>query len=162
MRSKPSRREAIKTVAAGLAIPVGLAGQAPYRPKSLPQDQFRLVSILVDLIIPPSDTPGAAAAGVDRYIDEELAANEQRRTAFLRGLALLEQERFASLASQLQVDLLARYSKESGAAGEFFRLLKDLTVDGYYSTEIGLVKDLGYRGNAFLREFPGCRHPEHP
>ena len=46
-------------------------------------------------------------------------------------------------------------------AGRFFRLLKDLTIDGYYSSRAGLVEELGWHGNTFLSEFKGCTHPEH-
>ena len=35
---------------------------------------------------------------------------------------------------------------------------KDLTIDHYYATEVGLVKELGYQGNTYLAEFPGCEH----
>lgn len=157
MPRRPSRREAIQTLAAGALLQI----PAPYQPQSLSPDQLRMVAVLVDLIIPPSDTPGAAAAGADRYIDQELAASPHRKMKFLAGLRLLEEAGFAALPPPQQVDLLTRYSHDPGAAGEFFRLLKDLTVDGYYGSEIGLVQELGYRGNGFLREFPGCRHPEH-
>ena len=157
MGEKPTRREAIQTLAAGALVQL----PAPYRPQSFSESQFRLVSILVDHIIPPSDTPGAAAAGVDRYIDQELAARSEQKTRFLAGLALLERDGFGALSPSQQIELLTRYSADPGQAGEFFRLLKDLTVDGYYGSEIGLVRELGYRGNAFLREFPGCTHPEH-
>jgi hypothetical protein len=36
-----------------------------------------------------------------------------------------------------------------------------MTVEAYYSTEIGLAQELGYQGNSYLREFPGCQHEEH-
>jgi Gluconate 2-dehydrogenase subunit 3 len=45
--------------------------------------------------------------------------------------------------------------------GRFFRLIKDLTIDGYYSSRSGLVEELGWHGNTFLSEFKGCTHPEH-
>lgn len=43
----------------------------------------------------------------------------------------------------------------------FFRLLKNLTADGYYTSRIGLVDELGYQGNSALAEFPSCTVPEH-
>ena len=42
----------------------------------------------------------------------------------------------------------------------FFRLLKNLTADGYYTSRVGLVEELGYRGNAALAAFPSCTTPE--
>ncbi|HTF36757.1 MAG TPA: gluconate 2-dehydrogenase subunit 3 family protein, partial [Blastocatellia bacterium] len=44
---------------------------------------------------------------------------------------------------------------------KFFRTIKNATVDGYYTSEIGIHKELHYKGNAYLKEFVGCTHPEH-
>lgn len=42
----------------------------------------------------------------------------------------------------------------------FFRLVKNLTADGYYTSRIGLVDELGYKGNTALGAFPACAVPE--
>ncbi len=42
----------------------------------------------------------------------------------------------------------------------FFRLLKNLTADGYYTSRIGLLDELGYKGNTVLAAFPSCAVPE--
>jgi len=38
----------------------------------------------------------------------------------------------------------------------FFRLMKNLTADGYYTSRIGLLDELRYAGNTALLEFPHC------
>ena len=43
----------------------------------------------------------------------------------------------------------------------FFRLLKNLTADGYYTSRVGLLDELGYKGNTALAAFPSCTVPEH-
>jgi hypothetical protein len=43
----------------------------------------------------------------------------------------------------------------------FFRLLKNLTADGYYTSRVGLLEELGYKGNTALAAFPSCPVPEH-
>ena len=43
----------------------------------------------------------------------------------------------------------------------FFRLLKNFTADGYYTSRVGLVDELGYKGNTVLGAFPSCTVPEH-
>jgi hypothetical protein len=43
---------------------------------------------------------------------------------------------------------------------KFFRLFKNLTADGYYTSRVGLVDELGYKGNTALAEFPSCTVPE--
>ena len=44
---------------------------------------------------------------------------------------------------------------------QFFNELKSRVVYAYYTSEIGIHKELTYKGNKFLREFVGCTHPEH-
>ena len=38
---------------------------------------------------------------------------------------------------------------------EFFSFLRNMAADGFFTSEIG-IKYLGYIGNTFLKEFPGC------
>jgi hypothetical protein len=51
--------------------------------------------------------------------------------------------------------------EKSSPLGRFFRLVKDLTVDGYHTSRPGLTDELGWKANTFLSEFKGCVHPEH-
>ena len=165
---QPTRRDAIVTITAGAAAAGGvIAGagalaQAPaYRPIVFSPADFNLLTALVELIIPTTDTPGAAAIGADRYIDEEAVANPEARNALQAGFNLLRVAGFDAIDEPGRVKLLLEWSEAAGAKGLFFKTLKDLTIDGYYSSEIGLLQELGYRGNTFLAEFPGCQHPEH-
>ncbi len=170
MSDQPTRRDALVQITAGAGAAVALASlsptawaQTPYRPKALSDPQFKLLSTLVDMIIPSTDTPGAAAVGVDRMIDEDLAGEikPQLRDELLKGLGRLEKSGFGDLAEAERVKLLHEYSEASGEEGEFFQALKGLTVDHYYSTEVGIIDELGYQGNTYLAEFPGCTHEEH-
>jgi hypothetical protein len=36
-----------------------------------------------------------------------------------------------------------------------------MTIDGYYTSEIGIHKDLQYKGNSYTKDFVGCTHDEH-
>src|SRR5277367_3093530 len=51
-----------------------LKPDAPYAPRFFTPAELLVISRLTDLIIPPTDTPGGAAAGVPAYID--LVVNE--------------------------------------------------------------------------------------
>ena len=42
----------------------------------------------------------------------------------------------------------------------FFRLVKNLTADGYYTSRVGLLEELGYSGNGARVSFPACTVPE--
>ena len=42
----------------------------------------------------------------------------------------------------------------------FFRLIKNLTADGYYTSRVGLLEELGYIGNKYRPRLPAsarCR-----
>ena len=49
----------------------------------------------------------------------------------------------------------------SGRGEAFFKMLKDMTIDAYYSTRDGLERELGWKGLTPMHEFKGCTHPEH-
>jgi hypothetical protein len=72
---------------------------------------------------------------------------------------------FANASVEQQIELLKEISKNERSPQtveeRFFRTIKYATIDGYYTSEIGIKKELQYKGNAFLKEFTGCTHPEH-
>ena len=154
---RPTRREALVSIAAGLSA-TSLPGQQAYQPTTLSKADYELLGTLVDLILPPSDTPGARAVGVHAMIDEDLSDDGSVAGVLQNGLGRLREAGFGNMASQQQIDTLTRICEASGEDGEFFETLKGLTIDAYYSTEVGLVQELGYQGNTYLAEFPGCTH----
>ena len=56
---------------------------------------------------------------------------------------------------------VANDAADPGMPVRFFRLMKNLTADGYYTSRVGLIDELGYTGNTFLPSFPTCTVPEH-
>jgi hypothetical protein len=149
------------------------ADSTPYRSRNFSDAEFLVISRVSDLIIPPTDTPGAVAAGVPRYIDEVVTANPGHRKTFRAGLEWLSAAAarlgkfFLQLTEEEQVSILRPVSVAGAkdapdAAGRrFFSLMKSMTADGYYTSRIGLVDELGYTGNTVLAAFPECGHPEH-
>jgi len=134
---------------------------APYKPQTLTPAEMKLVSKLSDLIIPRTDTPGAVDAGVPEFIDRRLTASPHLAASFRKGMSLLD-PKFARLSHKRQVAILTEISSAPDTdLGRFFRLAKEMTIDGYYSSRAGLVEELGWHGNTFLAEFKGCTHPEH-
>ena len=146
-----------------------------WTPRVLTPRQNDAVVALSELIIPETDTPGAKAARVNRFIDSVLfKAKQEDRDEFLRGLAWMDERSrslfgadIASAAAADQIALLKTLSDENKQAPDdrigidFFRALKSMTISGYYSSEIGLRQELGDDGQLFLAEFRGCDHPEH-
>jgi hypothetical protein len=92
----------------------GAAPAAPWTPKVLDAHQNELVSRVAELIIPPTDTPGATDVHVARYIDDVLAdAKPEDRDAFLEGLAWLDvrsgqrfERQFVNATPDQQVEML--------------------------------------------------------
>jgi hypothetical protein len=139
----------------------------PGAPRFFAPAQMLVVSRLTDLIIPPTDTPGAAAAGVPAYIDLVVSGDPGLQEAFRAGLPRLDkmsQEKFSTssfvdLAEAQQVEILTALSEDADKS--FFRAIKKLTADGYYTSRVGLVQELGYNGDAYLAKFPEFSIPEH-
>jgi hypothetical protein len=190
--------------------------QDPYKATFFTPGEYASVSRLADIIIPPTDTPGAAAAGVPEYIDRVVSLNAEHQPLVRSGLAWLERqaqsrqgrdllslddEEWVAILQPLSDDL-DRRAREALAARfrpdpqgrtvyyvaitdktpparpatavppgtaqadpelplRFFRLIKNLTADGYYTSRAGLLQELGYTGNTALARFPECTVPEH-
>lgn len=150
-----TRREALVTIVAGLTAR-SLHAQGSYEPGTLSAEEYEMLGGLVDMIIPASDTPGAKEVGVHAIIDEDLSRNSKPLGILRAGIASLREEGFPEMASHQKIAKLTQYSESAGPDREFFETLKGLTIDAYYSTEVGLVQELGYQGNTYLAEFPGC------
>jgi len=142
---------------------------APYAPRFFSPAELLVISRLTDLIIPPTETPGAAAAGVPQYIDLVVNEDPKLQGVFHQGLPRLDkisESRFATsaflqLSEAQQVEILTALSQAAGDDAGFFNAIKSLTADGYYTSRIGLVQELGYDGNTYLAAFPESRIPEH-
>jgi hypothetical protein len=185
----------------------------PYVPAFFTTVEYSTLARLADAIIPATNTPGAAAAGVPEYIDRVVSLNAEHQPLVRAGLAWLEQQAHARFSRDFQslgetehaallrplseeVDRVqreqqrARYRVEGQfsvyyvqIAGQgspapvppmpskthpgdprmparFFRLMKNLTADGYYTSRVGLIEELGYKGNTFLAAFTACSIPE--
>jgi Gluconate 2-dehydrogenase subunit 3 len=146
-----------------------------WKPKVLNARQNDSVIVLTELIIPQTDTPGAKAARVNRFVDTVLQdAKPADRATFVRGLTWIDQrsqalfkKAFAAATAEEQTSLLTRLSAEGNPDNEatlgrdFFRAIKSMTINGYYTSQIGLRQELGDDGQLFLAKFTGCTHPEH-
>ena len=136
--------------------------------------ELETIAVITDLIIPTDEhSPGARAAGVSAFID--LMVNEssnETKTLWRDGLAAVDrisESRFSAVynraSQEQQLSLLKAISRNERAPKtieeRFFVAIKSLTVDGYYTSPIGIHQDLRYKGNAASREFVGCTHPEH-
>ena len=155
--SQTTRRQALATIAAAGAA---LAASS-YEPKAFKPKDFELLTALAETIIPQTDTPGAAQAGVPRMLDEDARQSRSLKAKLDGALKLFRKDKFLDQDEAGRVALMTRYMNDDGKRGAAFRTIKDATIDRYYSTEAGLVEELGYSGGTYLASFPGCQHPEH-
>jgi hypothetical protein len=136
--------------------------------------EHRTVDRLSDLIIPADDhSPGASAAKVADFIDYLLSGvNDEEQRVWRTGLKTLDRtttsrwrHAFVDCPAEQQIAVLtemaARENSPRSKLEHLFVQLKERTVQGYYSSEIGIHQELRYKGNTYLDEFVGCNHPEH-
>src|SRR5688500_15336370 len=150
------------------------ATKAPPQLKVLTPAQYATVETLVEAIIPADErSPGAKEARVADYIDLALSeAEDTLRKEFLDGLALLDAEAnvrggapFAKLTPAQAETFLGELAKnerppegvQATPLEKFFAGAKQATIHGYYTSEIGIHKELRYKGNQLLAEFVGCQ-----
>lgn len=142
---KPTPAQAAAASAAAQA-----ASSEGWKPLLFDRHQNETVVTLTDLIIPATDTPGAKEARVNVYIDLILHDGDyEPRHAFLQGLGWLDgyamrrhEQPFVKCTEAQQIALLESLDEswnpdlETGA--DFFAQLKQLTLEGYYTSKIGI------------------------
>ena len=149
------------------------AASAPPSLRALTREQYATVEALVEAIIPKDErSPGAKEARVADYMDLALSDTEEKeRQQFLDGLAAFEAEAtgrtgtaFAKMTPAQVEALLTDLSRnekpaegvQQSKAEQFFVAAKNATIHGYYTSEIGIHKELRYKGLQLLAEFQGC------
>ena len=167
-----TRREAIRRVSAllGGAALVGqaawLSGCATGQRASaavLSAADVALLDEIADTILPETKTPGAKAAQVGPFIAlmvrDTYDPREQR--LFVDGLETLERESSAqngagfmecspaqrvALLERLDGEALTYMREQPGAADRphYFRMIKELTLLGYFTSEIGYTQAMRY------------------
>lgn len=154
------RREVIRFLGSALALPflprsaeaaIALGeslhrriGDVPFR--TLNREQQALVTMIAEMIIPETDTPGATSVKVPEFIDLILTewASDEERATFLAGLADID-ARAAALGTTRFVDMqpagrlelfttLDVKRTDKAGAGHAVVRLKALTVYGYFTS----------------------------
>jgi len=151
---------------------------SPYAAQFFKPDEMETIVILTDMIIPTDSKPGAKEAKVGDFIDFTVFSAAEFRPSLQKewtdGLAWLNGESakrfgrpFREMSPTQRETLLTEMSlPERDPAAQypgfkFYRLVKGMTVEGFYTSRAGLIGVLEYKGLDYLPEFPGCTHPEH-
>lgn len=143
------------------------AAGGAYAPAALTAHEYRTLERLCDLIIPVENgAPGALAAGAPAWIDMLAGANDELKEIYTSGFDWLDAAMkrrgaadfvTAPPAEQTALlDLIAYTRNESPELGpgiDFFWWVRRMTVDAFYTSEIG-IRDIDYRGNTALAVYP--------
>ena len=144
---------------------------AAYTPKFFDAHQYKTLQALCEAIVPgDGDAGGAMEAGAPEFIDlltSENADYQKRLGGLLRWMDATCAARYGKAwvecAGEQQKEILdvvafrksAEHDEGLVEPVEWFSFLRNFTADGFFTSKIG-IKYLGYKGNTFLTEFPGC------
>jgi gluconate 2-dehydrogenase gamma chain len=183
-KQRVSRRELFQIAGSVPALAAATAGSSlaqtheahppAYQRKTFDEHDWHTVRVLCDLIMPADERSGSATqAGVPEFIDDWLDfrkredGNDDLAAQILGGLAWLDRESsrlsgkvFADAGVDQQKQILDRVAWPERAAPEdrrwaaFFTKFRDLTLNGFYSSKVGIA-DLPYLGNTAVAEWKG-------
>lgn len=122
--------------------------------------ELKTVTILSDIIIPADAVSGSASqAGVPAFIEFMMKDQPSNQTPMRGGLRWLDNQcvkfydkKFVDCTSMQRIEMVDRIAypelakKEFSQGVSFFNLMRNLTVTGFYTTQMGF-KDVGYIGN---------------
>jgi Gluconate 2-dehydrogenase subunit 3 len=126
----------------------------------------RILRVLMARIVPADGrSGGAVGAKVDEYIDyilthAEAALQEQWRSGLQRYRSSIEGLDGSAVDSLLSTHAANEFQPLTEDE-RFFVLLKYAVTEGFYTSEEGIDKELGYRGMGFVLDFVGCTHARH-
>jgi glucoside 3-dehydrogenase (cytochrome c) hitch-hiker subunit len=177
------RREALRLLAGSAALPLAapnvfgvlrearalLGTDATHR--TLSSHQSATVTVIAEMVIPRTETPGATDVGVTSFIDlilTEWYTNEDR-ARFLKGLADVDArsrssfgKRFIECSADQRAEILTALGTKVGhdadllktepeterapeAGKNFYYMLRRLVLTGYYTSEAGATMELNYQ-----------------
>jgi hypothetical protein len=153
--------------------PVTKQEATAYQYRYFSPEEIRTLDALTETIIPADEhSPGASAARVCEYLDVILAdSSQETKDLWKHGIAVANElaansfgQAFANCSAEEQIAILSELAGSEDPHGSFeerfFHALKRATIDGYYTSKIGIHQDLEYQGNEPMHDFYGCRNPE--
>ena len=115
-----------------------------------------LLDEVADTILPETKTPGAKAAHTGAFMALMVTDtySERDQGVFREGMETLRAASFMTLAPARRLSLLAQLDREQKAYMDarrgnetprhYFRMMKDLALFGYFTSEIGCTQALRY------------------
>ncbi len=136
-----------------------------WMPNFFTKEQAVTIMEVAETIIPKTDTPGAKDIGVPQFIEEMVGTiySLEDRTKFMKGFEAFEMEcdekmgdPFAYLEENKKLSFLMQKNREleklrgvdfrrEKAEKPFFWMLKELTLVGYFTSEVGATQILQHK-----------------
>jgi hypothetical protein len=136
------------------------------------ENDIAYLNEIADTILPTTSTPGAKAANVGQFMTVMVndCYEEKDQKTFREGMDKLNDfankkfdNDFVKLSAPQRQQLLIELDKEQkesmktkkeGEPAHYFRMMKELTLLGYFTSEIGQTQALRY--NAVPGRYEGC------
>jgi hypothetical protein len=127
------------------------------------EEESLLLDQLMEMILPADNhSPGAHEARTNLFADLMVATSTDAiKKQWRDGLHLMRDEAATSSLADAMHKSAAGEERPTTDLERFFVPLKQMTVNGYYTSETGIHQEMEYIGNTYLAAFPECTHPEH-
>lgn len=146
------RRGALKSMAVAMGAMAGLPAWASGWNKSavakggmLPADQSKNLTMIVETIIPKTDTPGAGELGVGDFVQKMVkdCYDAKAQASLSSGISNIDEQSvqrfgksFVDASKEQRLQILSDIEKGGDAAQKgFFSMVKNLTIQGYMTSE---------------------------
>lgn len=163
---KPAEKKETANTIDGINVEDRMAEEKAYleklskEAKFFSQHEMSTITILADIIVPKDAVSGSASdAKVPEFLEFIVKDMPSHQTPMRGGLRWLDmqclkqfEKSFVDCTEQQRIQMVDQIAYPEKAKPEmaqgvaFFNLMRDLTLTGFYTSEIG-VKDLDYRGN---------------
>ncbi|MFH6603892.1 gluconate 2-dehydrogenase subunit 3 family protein [Maribacter algicola] len=124
----------------------GAPKELDWSPKFMTNEEAMLTEMLVDVLIPRTETPGASDAMAHRFIDEMLHGyfDPSEQKTVRNGLKELQETGFSDLSHAERIEVLQDLSDKAGQESEtsFFQIMRSMTLLGYFTSEAGATQAL--------------------
>ena len=139
------------------------APTVPYALQFFTEEESRLLDQLMEMIIPADNhSAGAHEAQTNLFADLMVAgSSESLKKQWRDGIRQIREQASGSSLADVLERAAANEENPTTDLDRFFVLLKQMTVNGYYTSAIGIHQEMEYVGNTYLAAFPECTHPEH-
>lgn len=126
------------------------------------QDQVAFLNEVGETILPQTSTPGAKAADVGGLMAVMVqdCYTKEDQDVFMKGISQIDEasqdkfsKKFMKLTPEQRTELITaidaeakqyQAEKKSGEPNHYFRMMKELTLFGYFTSEVGATQALRY------------------